>query len=65
VALGRVWKLFESRKNPKPRFAKCSKMRQNPQRLVHAVLGDFFLEFFNIIRMQAIREWYHLNYEPY
>ena len=37
LALGRAWILFESRKNPKPE--KCSKMLQNPQRPVHALLA--------------------------
>jgi hypothetical protein len=37
LALGRVWTLLESRKNPKPE--KCLKMPQNPQRPVHAMLG--------------------------
>ena len=36
LALGRGWILFESRKNSKPE--KCSKMPQNPQRPVHALL---------------------------
>ena len=37
LALGRAWILLGSRKNLKPE--KCSKMRQNLQRPVHAVLG--------------------------
>ena len=36
-ALGRMWILFGSRENSKPE--KCSKMPQNPQRPVHALLG--------------------------
>jgi len=38
LALGRAWTLLGSRKNLKPE--KCSKMRQNPQRPVHALLGS-------------------------
>jgi hypothetical protein len=37
VALGRVWTPFGSRKNSKPRFAKCVKTAQNPQRQVHPI----------------------------
>jgi hypothetical protein len=40
LALGRAWILFGSRKNSKPE--KCSKMPQNPQRPVHALLGALF-----------------------
>jgi len=42
MALGWAWILFGSRKNLKPE--KCLKMRQNPQRPVHALLARFFLE---------------------
>jgi len=38
LALGRAWTLLGSRKNSKPE--KCSKMPQNPQRQVHALLGN-------------------------
>jgi len=37
AACGRVWTLFESRKNPKPE--KCLKMPQNPTRQLHALLA--------------------------
>jgi hypothetical protein len=40
LALGRAWILFESRKNSKPE--KYLKMPQNPQRPVHALLGNGF-----------------------
>ena len=37
LALGRVWILFESKKTRSQE--KCLKMRQNPQRPVHALFG--------------------------
>jgi hypothetical protein len=37
--VGRAGKMPESRKNPKPE--KCPKMRQNPHRPLHALLGGF------------------------
>jgi hypothetical protein len=43
MSSGRAWTLFESRKNSKPRFAKClaRSVAQNSQRPpVHAVLGS-------------------------
>jgi hypothetical protein len=40
LALGRTEILFGSRKNSKPE--KCSKMPQNPQRPVHALLGNLY-----------------------
>jgi len=43
LALGRAWILFGSRKNSKPE--NCSKMPQNPQRPVHALLGGFLFQW--------------------
>jgi len=39
LALGRAWTLLGSKKNSKQE--KSLKMRQNPQRPVHALLGVF------------------------
>ena len=47
LALGRAWTMFGSRKNSKPE--KCSKMPQNPQRPVHALLGRFCKTVLNFI----------------
>jgi hypothetical protein len=41
LALGQAWTLLGSRKNSKPE--KCLKKPQNPQRPVHAVLGNLLL----------------------
>ena len=41
-ACGRAWTLLGSRENSKPE--KCLKMRQNPQRPVHALLARSFFE---------------------
>jgi len=41
LAGGRAWKLFGSRKNPKPE--KCLKIRTVPTRPVHALLDELLI----------------------